>query len=246
MNRLGPHPLAHLVLGRGREQPRAGPAQVAQPEGDPAVGPLALDRLVEPRRRVPLDEHAAALAHVAPARLQEPPPQVAVVGVDQEGRQQHDLEAPPQVEVLDPGPDGLGPDRGQSGRGRGRAARARAIPVDVGPADPGQHLRRLVHRHHRVPERHQPTGHPPSAGPQLQDPGPGGDRRMHDLGFAHRRQHPVQLDRTPVRRDHPGPGAASAPAVGHRPGPGPRFIDPFRLPAVGHPDPPLPGPPGGA
>ena len=121
-----------LVLDRGREQAGPGPAQVAQPEGDAAAGALALGRLVEPRRRVPLDEHAAVVAHMVPARRQEPPPEVVVVGVDQERGQQHGVEPPPQVELLDPRLDGLGPD--EASPAEVEAVRpAPAIPVSSAP-----------------------------------------------------------------------------------------------------------------
>jgi hypothetical protein len=51
---------------------------------DAAGDSLAIGRLVEPGGWVPLDEDAAAVPDVTPAGGQEPPPHIAVVGVDQE------------------------------------------------------------------------------------------------------------------------------------------------------------------
>jgi hypothetical protein len=147
---------------------------------------------------VALDEHAPAVVQVVPAGLQEPAPEPMVGHVDQERAQQHGVEAPAQPEVLDPGPDGLG------------------------AVDAGQHLGRLVHRHHRMPEGDQRMGHPPGPGPQLQDRGPGRDRGMHDPGFAHGRQQLVEVDCAAVRRDGPGPGPRLGVHAGPIKGPGGR------------------------
>jgi len=57
--------------------------EVAQPEGDPAGGPLALGGLVDEGRRVALHEHVAAVADVVTAGPQEPGPETPVGRVDQ-------------------------------------------------------------------------------------------------------------------------------------------------------------------
>jgi hypothetical protein len=112
--------------------------------------------------------------------------------VEQVGGQQHGVEAPAELQLLDAAEDGLG------------------------AVDALQHLRRLVDGDHRMAKGEQRVGDPPDAGAELEDRGALGDRRVDDPRLAAGRQRGVELDRGPVRRDHSRAVAVGAlRAAGH-------------------------------
>jgi hypothetical protein len=130
-----------------------------------------------------LDDHAAVVGDMAPAGGQERGPSRDVIGVDQVRRQQDHVEAAAERQVLDP-----------------RAHRLGTVYVR-------QHLRRLVDGDDRVAERDQRMGDPPGPAAQLEDPGPGSSRVVHDLGLAPGGHPRVEVNGAAVRSDHSRSGS---------------------------------------
>jgi hypothetical protein len=160
-----------------------------QPRGEDAERALrdqARAEAVEPGRLVPLQEHLAAVGQMAAGGAQQPPPQGVVRCVHQVAGQEDQVEPVGEVEVLDP------------------------APVRPGPPHVGEHLRGVVDGDDVVAQRGQRVGDPPGAGAEVEDPCAGTGQAVHQFGFAHGRQPPVDLDRAAVVRHRSGTGARPA------------------------------------
>jgi hypothetical protein len=115
-----------------------------------------------------------------------------VQGIDQMGRQQHDIETPPEGQTLDPRADRLG------------------------SGNVSQHLRRLVHCHHPVPQAGQRVRHAAGTAAQFEDRGPSAaDGSVDDVRFPAGDQQRVQVDRAAVGGNHPRSGSPHAGALVH-------------------------------
>jgi len=124
-----------------------------------------------------LGEHGAALADVPLARREERLPLVVVGRVDEEAGEQHGVERPAQVELLD----------------------VRQVPFEAG-VDVVQHRLALIDHRDPVPLGLQRVGDAARSATEVEHGRRRWERSVEQVGRRSRRQDGERLDRAPVRR----------------------------------------------